>query len=422
MVTKKEFLERWTGDIEQEFTSTAGDPVSWEWAPDHPKAWSSARAIIDLVQETMSTPAFSSDEDLLAVGVGKDIHIYNVATQDRLAVLTGHYGVVENVRFSPTTYDGDYRYILASHSGVTLDDESEAILWKLDGNGQLSSKPQRLEGQLGLWGSSSFTPDGKMLIFISNNESTQFDDQDGVTREKDSLPCINLWSIEERTVQHRLLGHTDQIQSVTVSPDGKHHASASWDGTGRIWDAATGACIHVLGPFATTETTVGQMWSTAFSPNGKHVAISQESPWGLVHVCEVSTGKKLSSAKFHVWTRSLAWSPDGSLLACGADPGTVAIWDPLTDEEKTRWALKFDDYGMGTMARPRAVKFLGQDKIVFQLNEGTVWIYDWEKKQKYRFARGPEDEQDKFLQAKMVCTDKLLAVPDTKGSLRLWEL
>lgn len=423
MVNKKEFLERWTGEIEQEFTSTTtGEPVSWEWAPDHPKTWWSASAVIDLGQETMSTPAFSSDEQLLAVGVGNDIHVYNVATHERLAVLEGHTGVVEHVRFSTRTYEGGYRYILVSHSGVSLDDGSGAILWKLDSDGRPSSGLHRFSGQFGLWGSSTFTADGKTLIYISNNVSTQFDDQDGTTRDPDSLPCINLWSFDEKTVQKRLLGHADQIQSVVVSPDGTRLASASWDGTGRIWDASTGESLHVLGPFATTETTVGQMWSTAFSPDGKHVAVSQESPWGLVHVCEVSTGNKVSTAKFHVWTRSLAWSPDGSLLACGADPGTVAIWDPLTGKEKSRWALKFDDYGMGTMARPRAVKFLGKDKIIFQLNEGTVWAYDWATKQKFRCGRGLEEEQDKFLQAKMVCTDKLLVVPDTKGSLRLWEL
>jgi WD40 repeat protein len=415
MVNQKEFLERFTGAIEQEFTSKTGSPLPW--APGHPKQWASEKAAIHLGQETQSTPALSPDEMLLAVGVGEDVHIYKVATQERLKILKGHTAVVEGVQFSSQTYDGGY--LLASHSGVALGDaSSKVILWRLDnhGNSLFSEQPDKFDGQLGLWGSSAFSPDGKSLIFISQNVSTQFDEQDGISHDASSLPCINLWKVEGKITQHHLRGHTDKIQCVTISPDGKHLASAAWDGTTRIWDTTTGSCLDVLGPF-----DGGQLWSVGFSPNGSHVAISQESPNGRVHVCEVSTGKTVSTVNFHLWTRSVAWNPEGDMVACGADPGTVAVWNPYTGEEKMRWGLKFEDFGMGTMARPRAVRFLGKGKIVFQLNEGTVYAYDLEANRKYRFGRGPEDEQEKFPRAEMVCSERIFVIPDTEGVLRLWD-
>jgi WD40 repeat protein len=43
-----------------------------------------------------------------------------------------------------------------------------------------------------------------------------------------------------------LTGHSDFVESVAYSPDGKHIVSGSYDNTVKVWDAQTGQEVSVL--------------------------------------------------------------------------------------------------------------------------------------------------------------------------------
>jgi WD40 repeat protein len=205
-----------------------------------------------------------------------------------------------------------------------------------------------------------------------------------------------------------------------VSPDNLQVASISWDGTARIWDASSGACLHVLGPFG------GQLWCGAFSPDAKYLAISQGNPKTYVHVYETGTGHPVSRFEgFRRAAHSLAWSPDGTMIACGADRGELCIWDPYTGKERMRWRLAFDNPLMSRFAMVRKVQFVdGGRKLIFQISEGTVELYDFESNLKKQFTRRAEDKVDTFPRSEMVCSgdSRLLVVLDVDGVLRLWDL
>lgn len=78
-----------------------------------------------------------------------------------------------------------------------------------------------------------------------------------------------------------LRGHTAAISQVRISPDGRWIASASADGTAKIWDAQTGEHL---------DTLVG-------------------------HMAGVSC---------------LAWAPDSNTLATGSDDKAIRLWERVT--------------------------------------------------------------------------------------------
>jgi hypothetical protein len=61
------------------------------------------------------------------------------------------------------------------------------------------------------------------------------------------------------------MAHIDHIQGVPYSPDGQHIASASADGTARVWDAASGVEVARL----QHDASVG---AVVYSPDGEYIA------------------------------------------------------------------------------------------------------------------------------------------------------
>lgn len=474
-MNQRKFLEQYTYSLENDFTSPSGEPAAW--APAHPKHWGQERAKI-LLNGKAGALALSPDDKLIAVGVEEDIHIFHVATHQRLEVLRGHTGVIGIVQFSASLVHNSENqnfphYMLVSQSDT--ENDQMIILWELDEHGKFVPLGERrektvdsdtlavkalqplmsqliadygwdpsekaigaldqdvrnafrhaikiheqeyrlcFEGQLASFGSPAFSPDGKTMIYLSQNESTQ-----SGSREAAYLPCVNLWDVESRSLRHQLLGHTDAIMCTSMSLDNLLVASISWDGTARVWDTNSGACLRVLGPFG------GQLWCGAFSPDGKYLALSQGSPKTYIYVYEVGTGRPVSHFEgFHRWARSLAWSPDGTMIACGADDSELFILDPYTGEERMRWRLAFEDPLMRGFAAIRRVQFVdGGRKLIFRITEGTVEMYDFESNTKQQFTRRTEDKIERCPGSGIVCSSdsRFLVVPDVDDVLRLWDL
>ncbi|KAK3177982.1 hypothetical protein OEA41_000114 [Lepraria neglecta] len=133
------------------------------------------------------------------------------------------------------------------------------------------------------------------------------------------MPTIELqWSACLQTLE----GHSDSVNSVVYSHDGKHLASASHDKTVKIWDASDGTCLQTLKGHSYSVSSV------VFSYDSKHLASALCD--GTVKIWDTINGTCLQTLEGHnEWDRSVVFSHDGKHLASASGDGTVKIWDTI---------------------------------------------------------------------------------------------
>eukprot|EP00933_Yihiella_yeosuensis_P019614 TRINITY_DN15856_c0_g1_i1.p1 TRINITY_DN15856_c0_g1~~TRINITY_DN15856_c0_g1_i1.p1 ORF type:complete len:333 (-),score=63.22 TRINITY_DN15856_c0_g1_i1:137-1135(-) len=120
-----------------------------------------------------------------------------------------------------------------------------------------------------------------------------------------------------------LSGHSGNLRHATFSYDGLWVATASEDGTAKLWDARKGKCLR---------TFVGhraEVVFVAFSPDGRKVATASQDH--SARIWDANTGECLGKLLGHRWpVNAVAFSWDSALLITSSDDRTARIWDAKT--------------------------------------------------------------------------------------------
>ena len=132
-----------------------------------------------------------------------------------------------------------------------------------------------------------------------------------------------------------MIENPNWINHVSLSPDGKHAATTTWETTIQVWSldgvnedgCPEGGCPLAL----TLEGHEDAVAATAFAPDGKTLAsVSYDDS---LRTWNLADGQELLDMEGHTGGAvSLAYSPDGALLASGDSAGVVRLWDAHTGD------------------------------------------------------------------------------------------
>jgi len=285
--------------------------------------------------------AISADGRLLAAGsYGSPVRVWELATGQEICTYRGHTGPIYSVAFAP---DGTRVATSALEGNVKI--------W----NAWTGRELLTVRGHLGAVMGVAFSPDGRRLVSGSFDRTIKLWD---VTQEQDARdisipgeyprasafsgdgrrlaatsgsrqgydPVARVFELDSGQPPLLFRGHSAGVEDAAFSPDRQNLATASADGTVKVWEAATARELRTL------RGHQGPVSRLAYSPDGAYLASAGKDK--TIRIWNPASGRPLRTIDFRTGAATcIDFSPDSRRLATGSADGTVCLWDVETGDE-----------------------------------------------------------------------------------------
>ncbi|MEL7244798.1 MAG: CHAT domain-containing protein [Cyanobacteria bacterium J06573_2] len=239
--------------------------------------------------------------------------------------------------------------------------DNQINLWEVNKTRQLRT----LSGHTDWVESIAFSSDGKILASGSYDKT------------------VRLWNVENGEYLRILTGHTLPIKSVAFHRHGSILASGSNDKTIRLWNIQTGECSNIL------QGHENNIIFLSFHPDDeKLISASNDN---TVRLWNIQTGECLQVFNISVnWLLAIALSHDGKTLVTGSGGNTVKFWNisngecikTLPNYQSKVWTVAFskNDEQIVTGSEDNSIKIwdvqTGECLQTLQEHHQRVWLVD----------------------------------------------
>ncbi|MFB8798323.1 MAG: PDZ domain-containing protein [Microcoleus sp.] len=205
---------------------------------------------------------------------------------------------------------------------------------------------------------ASFSPDGKMIavgVTINPNKTDPLNFA-GI------INAVQIWSIDGKLLK-TIKAHSNFVNAVKFSPDGKIIASSSSDKTVKLW-SLDGRLLRTL-------QHSGIVKDMSFSPDGQTIIAADYETvklWGI-------DGREIKNLQQHSsWIGSVSFSPDGQMIASMSPPdGVVKLWSINGTEIKTLKAHDSSFFGSLSFSPDgKTIASTGDTIVKLWSREGTL--------------------------------------------------